>query len=117
MNKRIPGISGFMNEYVMHFRRQTMLTHTEVRKGRAAKSDPNYPKCLPLGPSSSSPSPRAKDLETGPSAIHEGLRLSDRPAVLILSHTVPFSQDPEFAEGWLGQGWVQIVEEFVCSLP
>lgn len=23
-----------------------MLTHTEVRKGRAAKSDPNYPKCL-----------------------------------------------------------------------
>lgn len=27
-----------------------MLTHTEARKGRAAKSDPNYPKCLlPIG--------------------------------------------------------------------
>lgn len=37
----------------------------------------------PLGPSSSSPSSKSKDLETGLSAIHEeGLRLSDGSSIL-----------------------------------
>ena len=91
-----------------------MLTHTEARKGRAAGVTlTTLNAFFPLGPNSSSPSSKSKNLETRLSAIHEGLRLSDHPpAVLILSHTVPFSQDPEFIEGWVGQGWDQTPEGF-----